>query len=229
MIFFSIFFITTFGNTAFVSATETASGKPIITKKSQTRQKTVDTAIATPADTEFLWQAFNKHKTSITVRFTCNEKGQINIAFTDPGQPNYVKGRQAVIRMVTANFPPSTRGYMKLIYTSTFEKDHKTLNIRKRDIKYFMQELNVLRLQTFKNKDITAKEYEEKIKYCSALPKSQRQKCYESSSGYQPTSPGIFIWIKAEETPPGSSRESLFDPSILENLKKLSCYNLSLK
>ena len=189
----------------------------------------MNVAMAKPDGKQFLWQAFNKHKKSITVHFTCDED-KINVAFTDPGQPDYVKGWQAIIRLVTANLPPSRTGYMKLIYTSAFEQNRKTLYIRKRNIKLFMQELNALRLQTFKNKDRAVKEYDEKIKYCGALPKNRQQKCYESSSGYQPTSPGIFIWIKAEETPPGASgKASLFDPLALEKLKKLSCYSQSLK
>ena len=167
---------------------------------------------------EYLWEADN-----ITVQFSCDKNNKLKVALFDPAQPDMAQGSLAIIRMSAGNVPPSGKGYKKFIYASRFLKKAKKLYIRKERTKDFMSELELLRRQTFKNKEVAGKEYDEKIKYCGQLPKKQRDKCYSSSSGYQPAEPVIILWIVAEgqKKPPGYAK---FDPQKLENLKKLSCY-----
>ncbi len=182
--------------------------------------------IAQTIQREFIWTAFKTEsfETQMTIRFVCDKKNQMNIYLTDHGQPDFVKEWQAIVRMVTGNFPPSRKGYKKIIYTGKFMNDGKTLPIRQRDIKYFLEELNILRTQVFKNKEMGIKEYNEKINYCNKLPKKRQQLCYNSASGYQVKEPHIIIWIVAEEIRHPAGKYGVFDPKPLENLQNLPCY-----
>ncbi len=184
---------------------------------------------------EFVWRSIKRHKNDITVYFSCNKNQELSIALTDPGQPNFIinqpdfktqeEGWQAVVRIWTGNVPSSGEGYKKFIYASAFLKDEKKLFIKKREVQHFIKELEVLGLQTFTNEQKAIAEYEEKIKHCDRISKSQRQMCYASSSGYQPQKPYIALYILAEETHRPKWRfDTQFDPKELKNLKKLSCY-----
>lgn len=202
---------------SFVHKAKPKEGKQIIRKIKNLNNNKV---------TQFLWTAFKTEsfEEQMTVRFSCDKNNQMNIVLTDPGQADFVKGWQAIVRIATGNVPPSRKGYKKFIYTGTFLNNAKTLSIRKRDVKHFLKELNTLRVQALKNQETGIKEYDEKINYCNKLPQKNRQSCYHSASGYQVQNPHIIIWIVAEETKRSAGKYGVFDIKPLENLKKLSCY-----
>ncbi len=150
---------------------------------------------------------------------------QMSITLRDPGQPDHIKGLHGVVRLITNNTPPSGQGYKKFIYVSRFSKENKSLSLHKRDVLPFLEDLNTLHQQVLQNQKQGIKEYDEKIKYCESRPKKSRQKCFESSSGYQPRPPLIAIWIEADEAKrPAGRFNSLFDPKELDSLKKLPCH-----
>ena len=163
---------------------------------------TGDKAKVTAGATKFVWKAVNQGADSVNVHFTCNKNNQIRVAFIGPGRADFVKGGIAIIKMSTANVPPSGKGYQEFIYTAVLHGDQRILNINKRNIKFFMKELNTLRAQTFKNREAGIAEYQEKINYCADLPKDRQQKCYSSSSGYQPEEPRIFIEVTVDKPRP---------------------------
>ena len=175
----------------------------------------------------FLWQSTNKHldQNNISVLFSCDRSNQMRITLRDPGQPDYIKGFHGVIRLITNNTPPSGKGYKKFIYVSLFSKENKSIPIRKRDVSYFLEDLKVLHSQVLKNQEMGIKEYNEKIQYCESLAQKSQQRCFQSSSNYQPHPPLIAMWIVADETNRSAGRfNSLFDPKELDQLKKLPCF-----
>ena len=184
-------------------------------------------ALANKQPVGFLWQSTSQHldKNDISILFSCDQQNHLRITLRDPGQPNHIKGLYGIIRLITNNFPPSGKGYKKFIYVSRFSKENKSISIHKRDVPFFLADLNTLYKQVFANQEQGIKEYDEKIKHCESLPKKSQQRCFQSSSGYQPHPPAIAIWIEADEAkrPPGRFN-SLFNPKELDSLKKLPCY-----
>ena len=176
----------------------------------------------------FLWLSVDRHldQNNVSFLFSCDRQNQLRITLRDPGQPDHIKGLLGIIRLITNNTPPSGEGYKKFIYVARFSQTQKSLSIRPRDVPHFLEDLNTLKGQVMKNQEQGAKEYDEKIKYCERLPQKSQQKCFESSSAYQPRPPVVAIWVEADEARRPLSRfNSLFDPKDLEPLKKLPCYS----
>ena len=180
----------------------------------------------------FLWLSVDRHldQNNVSILFSCDRQNRMRITLRDPGQPDHIKGLLGIIRLITNNTPASGEGYKKFIYLSRFSQTQKSLSIRLRDVPHFLEDLNTLKEQVLKNQEQGAKEYDEKIKYCEKLPQEKQQRCFASSSAYQPRPPLIAVWIEADEAkrPPGRFN-SLFDPKELDQLQKLPCYSKSKK
>ncbi len=172
---------------------------------------------------EYLWKG-GSNKKPIEILFTCKTTGPLKVILTDPEQTGNKPGETALIRMRTGNVPPSGNGYVEFIHTGQFLKKGETTSISLSTVPRFIRELEVLQTQTIKNKEVSIKEYMEKITYCEQLPKIKRYRCHISSSRYQVAEPNILLWTTSERWEKARSY-SIFNPHEIGNLTKLSCYS----
>ena len=194
-----------------------AGGKSLLNKKETTDSPVVEQG--------FLWKSVNNMQKNrdMTFHFFCDgDRHQPRVVLRAEGLPDFVKGAPAILRTAVGNAPPSGKGYKKFIYTGEFSKGEKALFISERQAQRFTRELHILQRQISENRKTAGEEYQEKINYCKNLPEDRRQKCYQSSSGYQPVRPLMFLTVTVEEGGKSKDFFALFAPELLKN-RNLSC------
>ena len=197
----------------------TAGGKNLSDEK--------ETTVPTVAERGFLWKPVSNMQKDggMIFHFFCDGGGrQPQVILKAEGLPDFVSGVSAILRTAVGNPPPSGKGYKKFIYTGKFSKEGKKLLISGRLARRLNRELHILHRQISENQKMAETEYQERINYCKSLPNPRRQKCYQSSSGYQPVRPLMLLTVTVEEGGQSKDFFALFDPNLLKNLK-LSCFD----
>ena len=183
--------------------------------------RTLDTSLYSISSKEnAFWDPVKGEHTGSLVRLniSCKASKDPSIALFVLEDLKPTKNTQAIIRIETGNLPPSRTGYKKFIYTASYISPNFYITERKND---FLRDLNSLRIQAFENQKKAFEEYDEKMEYCNKEPEDRRQKCFQSSSGYQDQEPHILLeieWKKKEST---IKKQALF---LAKSFQNINCF-----
>lgn len=176
---------------------------------------------------EYVWEGskIGDDGKAIQLKFTCewqegNSQRKWNIILTGLRLPSNAKNPSPVFKMRT-NVPPSGKGGEEFVYAGEYLSSSRGFRLSPSHTERFVRELEVALAQSFKNHEQASQEYNEKIKYCENLKPSAREPCYSSSSGYQPLSPRVLLWVYPQMgvKPLGA----IFDSKSFKGLRKFSC------
>ena len=198
-------------------------------------------AVVKPSQ-QYLWHSVSGRGAAaggrLTVQFQCetdrtllvdlilkNHKGLLK-------QKKSLNNRWAVSRWQVGNVPPSGQGYKEFVYPVRIQQGGERFAFPPSQLVKFKTNLQELKTQTLKNRQQALREYQEKVDYCQKRPLNRagckkdvkvcetRQKCFQSLSGYQPGNPSVTLSVEY----PGQKFYFVFDPTGLQNLKKLKCH-----
>lgn len=165
-----------------------------------------------------LWDPIKKKHISRTMdlHFYCRSSNKAHVfllSMLEISHPSPI-----VVKIQTGYIPPSRRGFMQFIYLAEWNEDQKKWAVLQKN-QNFLQDIIQLSVQVFRNQEMGKQEYQERIQYCQTLQKPQ--KCYQSSSGWQPAEP--YILLEAGLSKEFDKLYFTFDPRKVNNLQQLQC------
>ena len=180
---------------------------------------------------QYLWLSQNTDR-SMEVHFICSRQ-QMDINIKDPQQKDYVKGYPAYIKMSVEYSPIlGAENDIRLTHRGGLFKTENLLEMDRKHIPQFLENLRILHGQDIKNKKRIREEYDRAVQHCETLKNQKKDSCFNSfTPGAYLFSdhPVILLNVISQVIPPKTARPfevlALFNSEeLFRHLKEMPCY-----